>query len=123
MQRIVIKVGSTSISDKESLNLDRMRALVSLINELMRENEVILVSSAAISAGRAKLDIDRKDPLNRIPQNRFKLALLNPVCAAQIDFPMAILQPPQPLRIRKPVHFFEGHWFIVVWTHMEDFHA
>lgn len=65
MQRIVIKVGSTSISDKESLNLERMSALVSLINELMRENEVILVSSAAISAGRAKLDIDRKDPLNR----------------------------------------------------------
>ena len=65
MQRIVIKVGSTSISDKASLNLERMRALISLINELMRDNEVILVSSAAISAGCTKLDIDRKNPLNR----------------------------------------------------------
>ena len=65
MQRIVIKVGSTSISDKASLNLERMRALISLINELMRDNEVILVSSAAISAGCTKLNIDRKNPLNR----------------------------------------------------------
>ena len=65
MQRIVIKVGSTSISDKASLNLGRMRALISLINELMQDNEVILVSSAAISAGCTKLDIDRKNPLNR----------------------------------------------------------
>lgn len=65
MQRIVIKVGSTSISDKASLNLERMRALIELVCELMRENEVILVSSAAISAGCTKLDIDRKNPLNR----------------------------------------------------------
>lgn len=65
MQRIVIKVGSTSISDKASLNLGRMRALISLINELMRDNEVILVSSAAISAGCTKLHIDRTNPLNR----------------------------------------------------------
>lgn len=65
MQRIVIKVGSTSISDKASLNLGRMRALISLINELMRDNEIILVSSAAISAGCTKLHIDRTNPLNR----------------------------------------------------------
>lgn len=65
MQRIVIKVGSTSISDKASLNLERMQNLIALIVELMRDNEVILVSSAAISAGYTKLNIDRKNPLNR----------------------------------------------------------
>lgn len=65
MQRIVIKVGSTSISDKASLNTERMRHLIALIIELMKDNEVILVSSAAISAGYTKLNIDRKDPLNR----------------------------------------------------------
>lgn len=65
MQRIVIKVGSTSISDKASLNVERMRHLIALIVELMKTNEVILVSSAAISAGYTKLNIDRKDPLNR----------------------------------------------------------
>lgn len=65
MQRIVIKVGSTSISNKESLNLDRLRGLISLIVDLEGLYEVILVSSAAISAGFSKLQLDRKNPLNR----------------------------------------------------------
>ena len=65
MQRIVIKVGSTSISNKESLNLERLKRLVSLLVELGERYEVILVSSAAISAGFTRLKLDRKDPLKR----------------------------------------------------------
>lgn len=65
MKRIIIKVGSTSISDKESLNLARMRNLVRLLIALRAKFEVILVSSAAISAGFTRLNIDRSDPLNR----------------------------------------------------------
>lgn len=65
MKRIVIKVGSTSISDKESLNLPRLRNLVRLLIALRAKFEVILVSSAAISAGYTRLKIERTDPLNR----------------------------------------------------------
>ena len=65
MQRIIIKVGSTSISNKESLNLARMKSLVALLVELSECHEVILVSSAAISAGYTRLKLDRKDTLKR----------------------------------------------------------
>ncbi|VUA73661.1 Glutamate 5-kinase [Campylobacter coli] len=60
MQRIVVKVGSHVISDENLLNLKRFENLVAFLTKLMQKYEVILVTSAAISAGCTKLHIDRK---------------------------------------------------------------
>ena len=65
IKRLIIKIGSSSISDKDSLNIDRMSNLIHFLIELEKKYEIILVSSAAISAGYTKLKIDRKDPINR----------------------------------------------------------
>ncbi|EDO9163923.1 glutamate 5-kinase, partial [Campylobacter coli] len=51
MQRIVVKVGSHVISDENLLNLKRFENLVAFLTKLMQKYEVILVTSAAISAG------------------------------------------------------------------------
>lgn len=65
MQRIVIKVGSHVISDENLLNLKRFENLVAFLAKLMQKYEVILVTSAAISAGCTKLHIDRKNLINK----------------------------------------------------------
>lgn len=58
-KRIVIKVGSHVLSEHGALCDERMDALCGLIAELMDVYDVILVSSAAISAGQAKIDLKR----------------------------------------------------------------
>ncbi|MBK1963844.1 gamma-glutamyl kinase [Campylobacter novaezeelandiae] len=65
MQRIVIKVGSHVISEEKKLSLERIKNLVEFLAKLMEKYEVILVTSAAISAGHTKLDIDRKNLVNK----------------------------------------------------------
>lgn len=60
MQRIVVKVGSHVISDENLLNLKRFENLVAFLTKLMQKYEVILVTSAAISAGCTKLHICRR---------------------------------------------------------------
>lgn len=65
MQRIVIKVGSHIISEDHTLSLERLANLVEFLSELIDRFEVILVSSGAISTGRTKIDIDRKDLSNK----------------------------------------------------------
>ncbi|NEW61469.1 glutamate 5-kinase [Sulfurovum sp. bin170] len=58
--RIVIKVGSHVLTEKEAVAKDRMRDLVDLIASLMKKGqEVILVSSGAVSAGYTVLPLDR----------------------------------------------------------------
>jgi len=64
-RRIVIKVGSHILTEKEGGKLviakKRMVALVELISELRLANyDVILVSSGAVSAGATKVDIDKR---------------------------------------------------------------
>jgi glutamate 5-kinase len=62
MHRIVIKVGSHVLTEEGEIALDRMRALVDLIAELIAEGkEVILVSSGAVAAGYTQLRLDRSD--------------------------------------------------------------
>jgi len=62
MHRIVIKVGSHVLTEEGKIALDRMRALVDFIAELIGEGkEVILVSSGAVAAGYTQLRLDRSD--------------------------------------------------------------
>ena len=59
--RIVIKVGSHVLTEKGGVAKERMRDLVDLIASLMkRGQEVILVSSGAVSAGYTVLPLDRQ---------------------------------------------------------------
>lgn len=67
MKRIVIKVGSAVLREDNLLAVDRLNNLVDLIVKLKVEKnlEVILVSSGAVAAGNTKLNLDRKQILNR----------------------------------------------------------
>lgn len=65
MRRIVLKVGSAVLTQDDAIALERMRELVSFIAELKKENEVILVSSGAVSAGYTKLHLDRSIIANK----------------------------------------------------------
>jgi len=65
MQRIVIKVGSHIISEKDAISEERVGNLVNFLVLLMQKYEVILVSSAAISTGLTKLKISRNTLINK----------------------------------------------------------
>ncbi|KAA6226471.1 MULTISPECIES: glutamate 5-kinase [unclassified Campylobacter] len=65
MQRIVVKVGSHIISEKNSISEERVENLVKFLVSLMQKYEVILVSSAAISTGQTKINLDRKSLVNK----------------------------------------------------------
>ena len=64
-KRIVIKVGSHVLSEHGALCDERMEALCGLIAELMGLYDVILVSSAAISAGQSKIDLKRDSVVHK----------------------------------------------------------
>ena len=57
--RIVVKVGSAVLTQDGELALERMQALVDFLVELKKSNEVLLVSSGAVSAGYTELKLDR----------------------------------------------------------------
>lgn len=67
MKRLVIKVGSAVLREDTNLAIDRLNNLVDLIAKLKIEKnlEIILVSSGAVAAGNTKLNLDRKEILNR----------------------------------------------------------
>jgi len=69
--RIVVKVGSAVLTQDGAVALERMQSLVDFLSELKEENEVILVSSGAVSAGYTLLPLDRS-----IVQNKQALASL-----------------------------------------------
>ncbi len=59
-KRIVIKIGSSSLTHPETgeLNLTKIEKLIRVLSDLRGEGkEVVLVSSGAIAAGRQALDI------------------------------------------------------------------
>ena len=65
-KRIVIKVGSHVLNDNGVVCNPRMRDLVELISDLTkRGQEVILVSSGAVSAGYTVLPLDKRDVGNK----------------------------------------------------------
>ena len=58
VKRVVIKIGSGVISDHSGLDLERIATLCEDVHSLrQRGYEVILVSSAAVAAGKADLGI------------------------------------------------------------------
>ncbi len=73
--RIVIKVGSSTLSHKNGkLNLSRMESLVREISDLNnRGKEIVLVSSGAIAAGMGKLNLTERP--KTIPQKQAAAAI------------------------------------------------
>jgi glutamate 5-kinase len=58
VKRVVIKIGSGVISDNDGIDLDRIATICEDVHQLrQRGYEVILVSSAAVAAGKADLGI------------------------------------------------------------------
>jgi glutamate 5-kinase len=64
-RRIVIKVGSAILSQNGELVQNRIEKLSNFIQELMINNEVILVSSGAVSAGYTILKLDKTKLANK----------------------------------------------------------
>jgi len=65
MKRIVIKVGSHVLTEKNDLARNRITNLVSFLADLCKKYEVILVSSGAVAAGYSKLKLDKSILGNR----------------------------------------------------------
>lgn len=65
MKRIVIKVGSHVLGEDDGLSFQRIENLCSLIVELRKRYEVILVSSGAVSAGSLLLKLDKTKVENK----------------------------------------------------------
>jgi len=59
VKRIVIKVGSHVLGEKDGLSFERIENLCKLLSDLRKRYEVILVSSGAVSAGSLLLDLDK----------------------------------------------------------------
>lgn len=65
MQRITLKVGSSVLTENNAIAKERMLNLVSLINNLKKQYEVMLVSSGAVAAGYTALRLDRKEHISK----------------------------------------------------------
>lgn len=65
MRRVVVKVGTHVLSDQNSLCEERILNLVEFLVALMKNHEVILVSSGAVAAGYSILKLDKKMLHNR----------------------------------------------------------
>lgn len=65
MPRIVIKVGSAVLTEKNQIAKERMLNLVTLIANLRSKYKVILVTSGAVAAGYAALKLDKRKSIGR----------------------------------------------------------
>lgn len=65
MKRIVIKVGSAVLTHNNNIAKERMLNLVSLIAELKKQYDVILVTSGAVAAGYSSLKLDKKKQIGK----------------------------------------------------------
>ncbi len=65
MKRIVLKVGTSSITNEDGLCEDKISNIINLLIDLRDKYEVILVSSGAVSAGYSKVKLDRNDLINK----------------------------------------------------------
>ena len=65
MKRIVIKVGSSVLTEITDIANERMLNLVALIAEARKKYEVILVSSGAVAAGYTAVQLNRKVPTSK----------------------------------------------------------
>ncbi|MDX1295637.1 MAG: glutamate 5-kinase [Sulfurimonadaceae bacterium] len=65
MERIVIKVGSAVLTENNSIAKERMLNLVSLIANLKKDYDVILVTSGAVAAGYSTLKLDKSKQIGK----------------------------------------------------------
>ncbi|MEA1915930.1 MAG: glutamate 5-kinase [Campylobacterota bacterium] len=65
MKRIVIKVGSAVLTQENNIAKERMLNLVSLIAEVKKKYDVILVSSGAVAAGYSALKLDKRKQIGK----------------------------------------------------------
>jgi glutamate 5-kinase len=65
MKRIVIKVGSAVLTEKNEIAKERMLNLVTLIAHLKKMYDVILVTSGAVAAGYAALKLDKSKQIGK----------------------------------------------------------
>ncbi|MCW8838586.1 MAG: glutamate 5-kinase [Thiovulaceae bacterium] len=65
MKRVVIKVGSSVLTNTTDIAKERMLNLVGLIAEARKKYEVILVSSGAVAAGYTAVQLNRKVPTSK----------------------------------------------------------
>jgi len=59
LNRIVLKVGTSTITNRGCLDLEKMKNIVKLIYDLQNKYEVILVSSGAVGLGYKQLNLDK----------------------------------------------------------------
>ena len=65
MKRIVFKVGSSVLTNRDEVAKERMLNLVALIAEARKDYEVILVTSGAVASGYTALKLDRKKAVSK----------------------------------------------------------
>lgn len=65
MKRIVIKVGSSVLAKTDDIANERMLNLVSLIVEVRKKHEVILVTSGAVAAGYTAVKLNKSVPTSK----------------------------------------------------------
>jgi len=65
MKRIVIKVGSSVLTQNNEIAKERMLNLVNLIAKLRKKYEVVLVSSGAVAAGYSALKLDKSKQIGK----------------------------------------------------------
>jgi glutamate 5-kinase len=65
MKRIVVKVGSSVLIDDTNIAKERMLNLVSLIVDLRKKHEVILVTSGAVAAGFTAVQLNKFIPTSK----------------------------------------------------------
>ncbi len=65
MKRIVIKVGSAVLTEKNEIAKERMLNLVTLVAHLKKKYHVILVTSGAVAAGYAALKLDKSKQIGK----------------------------------------------------------
>ncbi|MFT5691845.1 MAG: glutamate 5-kinase [Oceanicoccus sp.] len=65
VRRITLKVGSSVLTENNEIAKERMLNLVSLITELKKLYEVVLVTSGAVATGYTALRLDRKEHISK----------------------------------------------------------
>jgi len=64
-KRIVLKVGTSVLTQNREIAKERMLNLVSFIVQLRKKYEVVLVSSGAVASGYTALKLDRKEHISK----------------------------------------------------------
>lgn len=65
MERIVIKVGTAVLTDKNNIAKERMLNLVRFVAELRKVYDVVLVTSGAVAAGYFALKLDKRKQIGK----------------------------------------------------------